>query len=179
MNKFSLPLQSAVENVFTYSTTEKFHFAPLKKVFLLRFPSGFPVIHFYAHTKMRPPSLRALYWNKYLKRGGKRDKGISSELLILWKNIKGIEVNENLSAEIKPYRLSAHLPRCAPCRMFRKEVLKGEKAEAQLKKVSKNNINFNAERQFPVCTPATVCTPRESTCFWTFTEKLLLLFLYT
>ncbi len=28
MNKFLLPPQSAVENVFTYSTTEKFHFAP-------------------------------------------------------------------------------------------------------------------------------------------------------
>ena len=84
MNKFSLPPQSAVENVFTYCTTEKFHFAPLKKVFSLHFPSGFPVVHFYAHTKMRPPSLRALYWYKYLKGGGKRDEGISSELLDLW-----------------------------------------------------------------------------------------------
>ncbi|MBR6567586.1 MAG: hypothetical protein IKK60_02935 [Clostridia bacterium] len=61
MNKFSLPPQSAAEKFFTYSATEKFHFAPLKKVFSLRFPSGFPVVHFYAHTKMRPPSLRALY----------------------------------------------------------------------------------------------------------------------
>ena len=32
-----------------------------KKVFSLRFPWGFPVVHFNAHTKMRPPSLRALY----------------------------------------------------------------------------------------------------------------------
>ena len=56
--------------------------------------------------------------------------------------------------------------------MFRKEVLKGEKADAQLKKASKDNININSERQFPVCTPATVCTSRESTCFRAFIEKL-------
>ena len=90
----------------------------------------------------------------------------------IYDNVKGIKVSENLSVNPKPYRLSAHLPRCAPCRAFRKEVLKGETAEAQLKKASKNNINFNAERLFPVCTPATVCTPRESICFRTFTEKL-------
>ena len=167
MNKFSLPPQSAVENVFTYSTTEKFHFAPLKKVFSLPFPWGFPVIHFYAHTKMRPPSLRALYWYKHLKRGGKRDKGRSSELLDLW-NIKRIKVSENLSANPKPYQLSLPLPRGNPCRMFRKEVLKGETAEAQLNMASKRNKKHTAERQFPVCTPATVCTPRESTCFRTF-----------
>ena len=56
--------------------------------------------------------------------------------------------------------------------MFRKEVLKGETAEAQLKKASKNNININAERHFPVCDPATGRTPRESICFWAFIEKL-------
>ena len=56
--------------------------------------------------------------------------------------------------------------------MFRKEVLKGETAEAQLKKASKNNININAERHFPVCDPATGRTPRESICFWAFTRNL-------
>ena len=80
-------------------------------------------------------------------------------------SVKGIKVSENLSAEIKSYRLSAHLPRCAPRRAFRKEVLKGEKAEAPLKKASKNSININAERQFSVCDPATGRTPRESICF--------------
>ena len=89
----------------------------------------------------------------------------------IYDNVKGIKVSENLSAEIKSYRLSAHLPRCAPCRAFRKEVLKGEIAEAQLNMASKNNININAKRQFPVCTPATVCTPRESICFRTFTRN--------
>ena len=87
-------------------------------------------------------------------------------------NVKGIKVSENLSINLKPYRLSAHLPRCAPCRAFRKEVLKGETAEAQLKKASKNSININSERQFSVCDPATGRTPRESICFRTFTEKL-------
>ena len=87
-------------------------------------------------------------------------------------NVKGIWVNENLSINQKPYQLSAHLPRCAPCRAFRKEVLKGERAEAQLNMASKRNKNYTAERLFPVCTPATVCTPRESICFRTFTEKL-------
>ena len=83
----------------------------------------------------------------------------------IYDNVKGIEAKSSLSVNPKPYRLSAHLPRCAPCRAFRKEVLKGETAETQLKKASKNNININAERQFPVCDPATGRTPRESICF--------------
>ena len=70
-------------------------------------------------------------------------------------SVKGIWVSEILSAEIKSYRLSLPLPRGNPCRAFRKEVLKGETVEAPLKKASKNNISFNAERQFPVCDPAT------------------------
>ena len=86
-------------------------------------------------------------------------------------NVKGIKVSENLSANPKPYQLSLPLPRGNLCRMFRKEVLKGEKAETQLNMASKNIININAERQFPVCTPATVCTPRESICFRTFTRN--------
>ena len=80
-------------------------------------------------------------------------------------NVKGIKVSENLSVEIKSYRLSAHLPRCAPCRMFCKEVLKGETAEAQLKKARKRNKNYIADRPFSVCDPATGRTPRESICF--------------
>ena len=119
---------------------------------------------------MRPPSLQALYWNKYLKREGKRHKGRSFEPLILW-NIKGIEIKASLPTNPKPYRLSLPLPRGNPCRMFCKEVLKGETAEAQLEKASKNNVNFNAERQFPVCDPATGRTPRESICFRTFTQN--------
>ena len=87
-------------------------------------------------------------------------------------NVKGIKVKKSSPTNPKPYRLSAHLPRCAPCRAFRKEVLKGETAETLLKKASKNNININAERQFPVCDPATGRTSRESTCLRTFTEKL-------
>ena len=83
----------------------------------------------------------------------------------IFDNVKGIKVSENLSAEIKSYRLSLPLPRGNPCRMFRKEVLKGETEKTQLKKASKNNININAERQFPVCDPATGRTPRESICF--------------
>ena len=55
--------------------------------------------------------------------------------------------------------------------MFRKEVLKGEKAEAQLNMASKNNININAERHFSVCDPATGRTLRESICFRTFTQN--------
>ena len=73
----------------------------------------------------------------------------------IYDNVKGIKVNENLSVNSKPYQLSLPLPRGNPCRMFCKEVLKGERAETQLKKASKNNININAERQFPVCDPAT------------------------
>ena len=90
----------------------------------------------------------------------------------IYDNVKGIKVNENLSVNPKPYRLSLPLPRGNLCRAFRKEVLKGETAEAQLNMASKNNININAERLFPVCDPATGRTPRESICFRTFTEKL-------
>ncbi len=80
-------------------------------------------------------------------------------------NVKGIKVSENLSAEKKSNRLSAHLPRCAPCRAFRKEVLKGETAEAQLNKASKNNINFNAERQFIVSAEFTKAAPEGNGSF--------------
>ena len=83
----------------------------------------------------------------------------------IYDNVKGIKVSENLSVNPKSYRLSLPLPRGNPCRMFRKEVLKGKTVEAPLKKASKSNININAERHFPVCGPATGRTPRESTCF--------------
>ena len=44
---------------------------------------------------------------------------------------------------------------------------------------SKRNKNYIAERHFPVCTPATVCTPRESISFRTFTLRNFVIVSYT
>ena len=121
---------------------------------------------------MRPPSLRALYWNKYLKRGGKREKGISSELLDLW-NIKGIEAKSSLPINLKPYQLSAHLPRCAPCRAFRKEVLKGETAQALLKKASKRNKKLYSRTAVSCLRPCHGSHPEGKYLFLNFYSKPL------
>ena len=80
-------------------------------------------------------------------------------------SVKGIKVSENLSINLKLYRLSLPLPRGNLWRAFRKEVLKGETAEAPLKKASKNNININAERQFIVSAEFTKAAPEGNGSF--------------